>query len=217
MTRHRRYGRCLLPAALAMALGAQAQNAFIESARANAALSPPAPAAAAAVVRVFFDGCVAHDGQSLKTVDWAINQGFEPIEAHRGAGAALLSDRPGTVLAMPGSAGRVLLAIDLEQRCIVWAERSDGAAVRAEFAKSMSALAGRGARVQPALERSIERAGAWRQQVQMRLRHAGGAQEFDVGAVTTLTPQPAAQVLSFAPWRSRPDVGATDPQVLPAR
>jgi hypothetical protein len=206
----------LLPPLLALCAAAQAQNPFIEAARASAASSPPEPAAATMVVRTFIDGCVAHDGESMRTVDWAINQGFEPVEAHAGAGAALLSGRPGTVLVMPGSGGRVLLAIDLDKRCTVWAERSDGPAVRAEFARAVNALALRGTRVQPTLERSVERAGAWRMQLQMRLRRAGGTTDFDVGAVTTLGAQPAAQVLSVAPWSSRPDATSSDPQVLPA-
>ena len=153
----------------------------------------------------------------MKTVDWAINAGFEPIDAHVGAGAALLSGQPGTVFVMPGSASPVLLAIDLDKRCTVWAERADGPALRAEFVKAINALASKGARVQPLQERTVERGGAWRVQLQMRLRRAGGAQDFGVGAVTTLTAQPAAQVLSTAPIASRLDAPATDPMGLPAR
>jgi hypothetical protein len=194
--------RCALALVLgACALPAAAQNPFIEAARANAAAVPPAPAAPAAVVQAFVAGCIAHDGESMKTVDWAINQGFEWVDAQVGPGATLLSGQPGTVLAMPGSAGQVLLAIDFDRRCTVWSERSDGPALRAEFSKAMSALAARGARVQPSLERSVERGGAWRLQLQLRLRRSEGAPEFDVGAVTTLTAQPAPQVLSVAPAR----------------
>ena len=201
----------------AVVIAAQAQNPFIEAARDNAPVVPAAPAAAAAVVRVFIDGCVAHEGESMKTVDWAINAGFEPIDAHIGAGAALLSGQPGTVFAMPSSASQVLLAIDLDKRCTVWAERADGPALRAEFVKAIDALATKGARLQPLQERTIERGGAWRMQLQMRFRRAGGAQDFGVGAVTTLTPQPAAQVLQAAPIASRLDAPATDPMGLPAR
>jgi hypothetical protein len=194
--------RCALAWVLvASALPAAAQNPFIEAARANAVAVPPAPAAPAAVVQAFVDGCIAHEGESVKTVDWAINQGFEWVDAQVGPGATLLSGQPGTVLAMPGSAGQVLLAIDLDRRCTVWAERADGPALRGAFTQAMAALAARGARVQPALERSVERGGAWRLQLQMRLRRAEGAPEFDVGAVTTLTSPPAAQVLSVAPAR----------------
>ena len=201
----------------AVTITAQAQNPFFEAARDNAPVVPKAPTAAAAVVRVFIDGCVAHEGESMKTVDWAINAGFAPIDAHIGAGAALLSGQPGTVLVMPGSASQVLLAIDLDKRCTVWAERAEGPALRAEFVRAINALAAKGARLQPLQERTVERGGAWRMQLQMRLRRAGGAQDFGVGAVTTLTAQPAAQVLSAAPIASRLDAPATDPMGLPVR
>ena len=201
----------------AVTITAQAQNPFFEAARDNAPVVPNAPTAAAAVVRVFIDGCVAHEGESMKTVDWAINAGFAPIDAHIGAGAALLSGQPGTVLVMPGSASPVLLAIDLDKRCTVWAERAEGPALRAEFVRAINALAAKGARLQPLQERTVERGGAWRMQLQMRLRRAGGAQDFGVGAVTTLTAQPAAQVLSAAPIASRLDAPATDPMGLPVR
>ena len=201
----------------AVAITAQAQNPFIEAARENASVVAAAPQAAATVVRVFIDGCVAHEGESMKTVDWAINAGLEPIDAYTGAGAALLSGQPGTVFVMPGSASQVLLAIDLDKRCTVWAERADGPALRAEFVKAMNALADKGARLQPLQERTVGRGGAWRMQLQMRLRRVGGSQDFGVGAVTTLTPQPAAQVLQAAPIASRVDAPANDPLGLPSR
>ena len=200
-----------------LSLAAHAQNPFIEAARANAEALPVAPAAADAIVRAFFEGCVAHEGDSIRTVDWAINQGFEPIDAHEGVGATLLSGQPGTVMKMPDSATPVLLAIDLDKRCTVWAELSDGPAVRAEFAKAMSALAAKGARVRPLQERTVERGGAWRMQVQVRYRRDGGSQEFSIGAVTTLSAQPTAQVLNAAPLASRLDVPVTDPMGEPAR
>lgn len=207
----------LLGVACLVALSVQAQNPFIDAARATASTAPPAPVAAAAIVRVFIDGCVAHEGDSMKTVDWAINQGFEPDFAQGSAAQLLLAGQPGTALAMPGSAGQVLLAIDLDKRCTVWAERGDGPAVRAEFVKAMNALAARGARVEPAQERTIERGGAWRMQLQTRYRRASGSQEFGVGAVTTLTSQPAAQALSLAPLPARPDASPAGPQRPPAR
>lgn len=189
--------------ALAWALGgtgsaAPAQNAFIEAARA-AASAPAAPTPADALVRAFVDGCVAHGGDSMRTVDWAINNGWEWVDAFTGPGAALLGNRPGTVLSMPGSQQAVLLAIDLERRCTLWTERGDGPAVRAAFVRAVDALAARGARVQPSVERSVERAGAWRMQLNRRVRPAGQPGEFEVGSVTTLTAQPAAQVMSVAP------------------
>jgi hypothetical protein len=199
------------------AFAAHAQNPFIEAARANAPAAQAVPTAAATIVRVFIDGCVAHEGDSMKTVDWAINQGFEPDFEQGSAAQALLSGQPGTVLALPGSASPLLLAIDLDRRCTVWAERGDGPAVRAEFVKAMNALAAKGARVQPAQERTVERGGAWRLQLQIRYRRVGGAQDFGVGAVTTLAAPPAAQALSLAPLASRLDMPSTDPQGLPVR
>jgi hypothetical protein len=190
---------------VAFAAAAHAQNPFIEAQRESAAALPPAPAAAAGVVRVFVEGCLAHEGDAMKTVDWAINQGFEWFDAHTAPGATLLAGRAGTVLAMPHSASRVLLAIDLERRCTVWADRSEGPALRAEVVKALAALAARGARLQATNERSVERAGAWRQQTQWRYRAVGGARDLDVGAVTTLAAGPAAQVLSVAP---APDAAA---------
>lgn len=210
--------RCSATIALTMlTFAAHAQNPFIEAARDNAPAVLPAAAAPTAIVRAFVDGCVAHEGDSMKTVDWAINAGFEPVDAHSGAGATLLSGQPGTVFVMPGSASPVLLAIDLDKRCTVWAERADGPAVRAEFVRTMNTLTAKGARLQPLQERTVERGGAWRMQQQMRYRRAGGSQDFGVGAVTTLAPQPAAQVLNMAPIASRLDAPATDPMGLPAR
>jgi hypothetical protein len=203
--------------ACSVALATRAQNPFFEAARENARAAPVPPAAATTIVRAFIEGCVAHEGDSMKTVDWAINQGFEPDFARGGAAEALLSGRPGTVLQMPGRAGPVLLAIDLDQRCTVWAERGDGPAVRAEFVKAMNALAAKGARLQPLAERTLERAGAWRMQLQMRYRRVGGTRDLGVGAVTTLDAPPAAQALSLAPIASRLDAPATDPMGLPAR
>jgi hypothetical protein len=121
------------------------------------------------------------------------------------------------VLALPGSASPVLLAIDLDKRCTVWAERGDGPAVRTEFVKAMNALATKGARLQPLQERTVERGGAWRMQLQMRYRRVGGSLDFGVGAVTTLAAPPAAQALSLAPIASRLDAPTTDPIGLPAR
>jgi hypothetical protein len=201
----------------ALTLAAHAQSPFYEASRANAPAASSAPTAAATIVRVFIDGCVANEGESMKTVDWAINQGLEPVFETGGAAEALLSGQPGTVLAVPGSASPLLLAIDLDKRCTVWAERGDGPAVRAEFVKAMNALAAKGARLQPLQERTVERGGAWRMQLQMRYRRAGGTQDFGVGAVTTLAAPPSAQALSAAPIASRLGAPATDPMGLPAR
>lgn len=212
---NRRFALVTLPWTLAVA--AHAQNPFFEAARANTPQQQAEPTAATKIVRVFIDGCVAHEGDSMKTVDWAINEGFEPIFAQGGASETLLQGQPGTVLALPHSTSPVLLAIDLDKRCTVWAERGDGPAVRAEFVKAMNALAAKGARLQPLQERTVERGGAWRMQLQMRYRRVGGSLDFGVGAVTTLAAPPAAQALSLAPMPSRLDAPATDPIGVPLR
>lgn len=180
--------------------GARAQNPFIEAAREAAPPDRPEPLAAAIVVRAFVEGCVAAEGDSSKVVDWALNAGYEPIDSQAGPGATLLSGQSGTVLAMRSDAGQLLVAVDLDRRCTVWAEPADGPAVRAELQRAMGQLASRGgARIQLALERTVDRAGTWRQQLQWRYRREGGTQDYAVGAVTTLTPQPTAQVLQFGP------------------
>jgi len=192
-------GRAVVAVLVALGAAAQAQNPFIEAQRESATALPPAPAAPAAVVRAFIDGCLAHDGDAMKTVDWSINQGYEWFDAATGPGATLLAGRPGTVMSMPGTASRVLLAIDLDKRCTVWADRSEGPQVRAELAKALGALSARGVRVQSAPERSVERAGAWRQQMRWFVRRGEAARAMALDAVTTLAAGPAAQVLSVAP------------------
>jgi hypothetical protein len=192
-------GRAIVAMLVALGAAAQAQNPFIEAQRESAAPLLPAPAVPAAVVRAFIDGCLAHEGDAMKTVDWSINQGYEWFDAATGPGATLLAGRPGTVMSMPGSASRVLLAIDLDKRCTVWADRSEGPQVRAELVKALGALSARGVRVQAASERSVERAGAWRQQTQWLVRRGEGARAMALDAVTTLAAGPAAQVLSVAP------------------
>jgi len=178
---------------------AQAQNPFIDAARDASTPAAPLPTPPQALVQAFIDGCVAHEGDATKTVDWAIAQGFEPVDAQAAVVATLLSGRPGTVLALPGSAGQALIAVDLEQRCTVWAERAEGPALRAAFVKALGVLVAQGARAQPLQERRIERAGAWRLQLQWRWRGAGGEKDLALGSVTTLGAQPAAQALSVGP------------------
>jgi len=199
---------------LSMSFAAHAQNPFIEAAREIAPPAVPEPAAAAAIVRVFIEGCIAFEGESTAIVDWALGQGFEPVEARDGPGATLLSGRPGTVLAMPGGAAPVLLAVDVDKRCTVWAERAEGPAVRTEFSKAIGVLAGKGARVQPAPARTVERAGAWRQHWQVRYRAAGGTLDFAIGSVTTLAAAPTVQGLGLAPAA---DLSATDLPRTPVR
>jgi hypothetical protein len=86
----------------------------------------------------------------------------------------------------------------------VWSERALGPGVRNALRQSMADLAAKGAQVQPLVDRSIERAGAWRQFEQMRYRRVGGAQDFAVASVTTLTSRPGVQALNFGPLAASP-------------
>jgi hypothetical protein len=190
--------RAALVAAGLAASCAWAQNPFIEAARPDLQEHTGEPANPADVVRAFVDGCVLTEGDATRAVDWALTAGFVPLDNYSDP-QQLLGGQPGTVLAMGGSHNKVILAVTYEKRCTVWAEHAVGPAVRAAFRQSMSGVAGKTGSVQTTLDRNVERAGAWRQQVQMRYRRTGGAQDFGVGAVTTLSGSPSTQVLNLAP------------------
>jgi hypothetical protein len=168
----------------------------------------PAPESAAlrsiwadprAVVRLFRDACVQTEGQAAAAVDWALAQGFFPVDPMRGSTDELLAGEPGSVLAAPGSDSRVLLVAAQGARCMVWAERVSGPGLRMAVVELTGELGGKGARVQLQAERNIERSGAWRSQMQWRYRRVGGSQDFGIGSVTTLTAAPGTQALHFSP------------------
>lgn len=188
----------VVAAALAASAAASAQNPFIEAARPDGQEFTGEPASPAAVVRTFIEGCVLTEGDATRAVDWALTQGFVQLDSYSDP-QQLLGGQPGTVLAMNGTHNKVILAITYEKRCTVWAEHAVGPAVRAAFRQSMAGVVGKTGAVQTTLERNVERAGAWRQQLQMRYRRAGGSQDFGVGAVTTLSGSPSTQVLNLAP------------------
>jgi hypothetical protein len=152
-----------------------------------------------AVARLFREACIQTEGQSAAAVDWALAQGFSPVDPMRGSTDELLAGEPGTVLAAPGSDSRVLLVAAQGARCTVWAEQLSGPGLRLAVVEVTGELTGKGARVQLQVERSIERAGAWRTQMQWRYRRVGGSQDFGIGSVTTLTATPGTQALNFAP------------------
>ena len=164
--------------------------------------------AAQAVVRAFIDACVLGEGELTAAVDWAVNHGFSPADSGAIDVRSLLGGQPGNVFAMPDTAAPVLLAVTTDRRCMVWAERMSGPAVRRAFQQAAAQLTTRGARLQPMLDRTIERAGAWRQHLQLRYRRVGGSQDFGIGVVTTLAAPGAPQALHFAPAPSTPP--ATD-------
>jgi hypothetical protein len=158
----------------------------------------PAAFTPQAVVGLFEQGCLAHEGELQRVVDWAISAGLEPLDPKVPDLQALLEGRDGAVLAVPGTEARVMIAAASDRHCIVWAEQANGPGVRLALLQALGERETRGARVAVELDRQVERAGAWRQQTQWRYRRAGGSDHL-IGAVTTLAERPAAQVLRFAP------------------
>ena len=201
--------RVTASALLFTAAGASAQSAPLREAPiiepSLAPWPPPASApegaapAAQAVVQVFLDGCVLNEGQASAVVDWALAQGFEPLDPLRTGAEDLLSGAAGTVLAVPGSGGRVLLAAGVDRRCIVWAEQTNGPRLRGAFQKMVADLGAKGARVQPVIDRNLSTAGTWRNQTQWRYRRVGGSEDFGLGSATTLAATAGTQLLHFAP------------------
>jgi hypothetical protein len=167
------------------------------------------------VANIFHQACVRNAGQAEAAVDWALTQGFEPLDALGGTGFELLEGQPGNVLAAPASEGRVMLVVTHERRCTVWAQRLSGPQLRLAMAEVMDRLSQAGHRVTRDFERNIERAGAWRNQTQWRVRPVGVVAEFGVSAVTTLGTAPATQALNIAPWAA--PTGPAPDGMLPPR
>ncbi len=152
------------------------------------------------VANIFHQACLRHAAQSEAAVDWALTQGFEPLDALGGTGYDLLEGQPGNVLTAPGTQGRVVLVVTHDRRCTVWAQRLSGPQLRLAMAEVMDRMGSVGHRVTRDIERNIERSGAWRNQTQWRIRLVGVVAEFGVSAVTTLGTAPATQALNVAPW-----------------
>ncbi len=159
------------------------------------------------VANIFLQACLRGAAQGEAAVDWALTQGFEPVDSLGGTGYELLEGQPGNVLRAPGSEDRLLLVVTHDQRCTLWAQRISGPQLRLAVAEVMDRLGNSGARVTRDFERNIERSGAWRNQTQWRYRLPRGSNaEFGVSAVTTLGTAPATQALNMAPWQaSAPD------------
>ena len=176
---------------------------FVQAANAQGMVFPPDPKTwqtAQGVASVFQQACLRTEAQNELAVDWALTQGFEPLDAQSGSAQDMLEGQSGTIVQAPGSEGRVILVVTQDRRCTVWAQRMNGPALKGAVAELMGRAGASGARMQLQLERNIERSGAWRNQMQWRYRAAGGSVEFGVGAVTTLTPAPATQALNMAPF-----------------
>jgi hypothetical protein len=156
-----------------------------------------------AVARIFEQACILTEGVTGAAIDWALSQGFEPVDPMRPS-EGLLDGKAGTVLVAPASEGRVMLAA-AESQCSVWAERTPGPPVRLAMAALAGRLQGKGAKLQVVVNRNVERSGAWRNQAQWRYRSVGGSQDFGIGSVTTLTDSPGTQVLHLAPMPHTPN------------
>jgi hypothetical protein len=183
---------------------------------AQAAQEPPLSAWATpqGVARTFQQACVMTGGDESAAVDWALSQGFEPADAMRGNVDGLLSGQPGSVLAAPGTRGRVLLAAAKGRQCTVWADQTAGPALRSAVIEALAALTSKGARLQLVVDRNFERAGAWRNQMQWRYRPVGVIGDLGLGAITTLSDTPGTQALNAAPLPATP---AFAPDGLPTR
>lgn len=190
-----------------------------------AVFAGPAPAQAPAgpvsawttpqgVARIFQQACVQTGADESAAVDWALSQGFEPTDPMRGSMDGLLSGQPGSVLAAPGTAGRVLLAAAHGRQCTVWVEQMAGPGVRSAVVEALSGLVFKGAKLQLGVDRNFERAGAWRNQMQWRYRAVGASGDLGLGAITTLGDSPGTQALNAAPLPAAP---AFAPDGLPTR
>jgi hypothetical protein len=167
-----------------------------------------------AVARTFAQACVLTGGEEVAAVDWALSQGFDPAEASRGNVDGLLAGQPGSVLAAPGTRGRVLLAAAKGGRCTVWVDQMAGPLLRNAVIESLNSLSSKGARLQLQADRNFERAGAWRNQMQWRYRAVGASGDLGLGAVTTLSDSLATQALHAAPLPATP---AFAPDGMPLR
>ncbi len=156
----------------------------------------PAPVnAARALVRLFFEACVANGGSYQGAVDVAIAQGLTPQDLEAAGARALLGDLPGAVFRLDASDSAVLLAVAERGPCLLWADRAHGPGVRLAVQAALGERAARGDRLEVEADRKIEHTQAWRQQTLWRLRPAGAAAALQIGLVSTLTDAPAPQVL----------------------
>ena len=154
------------------------------------------------VANIFHLACLRNAAQAEAAVDWALGQGFAPIDALGGQGYELLEGQPGNVLTVPGSDGRVMLVVTKDLRCTVWAHQIEGPQLRLAVAETLDRVGAAGGRIVRDFVLNIDRAGAWRNQTRWRYRAEGEAIEFSVIAVTTLSAGPATQALNMSPWQA---------------
>lgn len=150
------------------------------------------------IVRWFEQACIATQAKPGAAIDWALSNGFDPMDPMRGSTETLLGDQPGSVLVAPDSGGDVMLAAS-DAQCSLWVERQEGPPLRVALASKVGQLTAKGAKAQVQVERNLSQAGVWRSQVQWRYRAVGASRDLGIGAVTTLTNTPGTQVLNAAP------------------
>lgn len=153
------------------------------------------------VAHIFHQACLRNAAHSDAAVDWALGQGFEPMDALGGPGYELLEGQPGNVLTAPGSDGRVMLVVTNDLRCTVWAHQIEGPQLRLAVAETLDRVGAAGGKIVREFVLNTDRAGAWRNQTRWRYRPEGEPIEFGVSAVTTLGAGPATQALNMAPWQ----------------
>jgi len=155
-------------------------------------------------VRLFFDACVRPEADTAGAVDAALAAGWDPADGADPAVAALLAGEGGQVFVSPGASSRAWLAVTPRGRCTVWIERASGPAVRHAFLQAAGELQAREGRSTVAVDRALERAGAWRQHLVLRYRRAGGDRDHALGLVSTLGDGLGAQALQLAPAAALP-------------
>lgn len=176
-----------------------------------------------AVTRIFREACIEGIAKPAGVIDWALANGFDPVDSAGGSADDLLGGEAGSVLAAPMTRSasqdaavappRVLLA-GSAGRCTVWVQGVTGPPLRAAVAQMLAGLVAKGAKLQLQIDRPIERAGAWRSQQQWRYRAVNATQDLGLGAVTTLTDALGSQAFNAA---ALPPTAAFAPDGVPVR
>lgn len=182
--------------------------------------SPPArdqrPVPPVDPVHLFVDACLLTQGVPAEVVDRGVLAGLFPTPKDTPQVAPLLDGQPGAVLSVAGEgeppATLVLLAVVPGEHCTVWTEGLHGPSVYAGLMRMAQALRQQdGVSAQVVSERTVERAGAWRRQLQWHFRLAPELQQFRFSTLTTLGEAPGVQVLrmTLTPARADPSAGAS--------
>lgn len=171
----------------------------------NAAGEPTAPVdpTPAEAAQLFLQACVATRGDATRVVDQGLQAGLFPYAGDAPIAASLLDGQAGSAMVrMQGEAAeqiRYLLAVVPQVHCTVWVEAAHGPSVHLALLQALDGLRQTGGgELKPITERTVERSGAWRRQVQWRYRTPAGQPELRFGAVTTLGDMPGFQVLRLS-------------------